>query len=265
MKIAVVQNNPVFGEKSKNISNLLKMMESTEAELYILPEMSYSGYQVVSAEEARTLADKADSENIMSFVEWSKSHDSAVIFGFPEAAEDGKIYNSSLFVTPEGDKHIYRKSHLFYKEKLYYGPGNTGFFVKEWRGVKIGQAICFDWYFSESFRTLALLGADLIAHCTNIVMPYFQRAAFARAIENKVYIATSNRIGTEERDGEKLTYTGESVIVDPLGNYLVDAPHDTTGVFVAEIDTKLSRNKKLNEYNDVLGDRRDILYKKHSF
>ncbi len=262
MKIAVVQNSPVFGEKSKNISDLLKMMESTEAELYILPEMAYSGYQLTSEEEARTLADKADSDNIMRFVEWSKAHNSAVIFGFPEAAEDGKIYNSSLFVTPEGERHIYRKSHLFYKEKLFYAPGNTGFFVNKWRGVKIGQAICFDWYFSESFRTLALLGADLIAHCTNIVMPYFQRAAFARAIENKVYIATSNRIGTEARDGEKLTYTGESVIVDPLGKYLVDAPSDKTGVFTAEIDTNLSRNKKLNDFNDVLGDRRNIFYKK---
>ena len=261
MKIATVQNSPIFGEKDKNISDLLEMMESVQAELYILPEMSYSGYQVISKKEAETLADKADSDNIMRFAEWSASHDSALILGFPEAAEDGKIYNSSIFITPEGERHIYRKSHLFYKEKLYYAPGNTGFFVNEWRGVKIGQAICFDWYFSESFRTLALLGADLIAHCTNIVMPYFQRAAFARAIENKVYIATSNRIGTEERDGEKLIYTGESVIVDPLGNYLVDAPSDKTGVFTAEIDTKLSRNKKLNNFNDVIGDRRTIFYK----
>lgn len=261
MKIATVQNSPIFGEKEKNINDLLKMMDSTEAELYILPEMSYSGYQLVSKEEAAALADKAGSDNIMRFAEWSKAHGSAVILGFPEAAEDGKIYNSSVFITPEGDKHIYRKSHLFYKEKIFYAPGNTGFFVREWHGVKIGQAICFDWYFSESFRTLALLGADLIAHCTNIVMPYFQRAAFARAIENKVYIATSNRIGTEERDGEKLVYTGESVIVDPLGNYLVDAPSDKTGVFTAEIDTKLSRNKKLNDFNDVIGDRRTIFYK----
>lgn len=261
MKIAVVQNNPVFGEKEKNITDLLKMMDSAEAELYILPEMSYSGYQVVSKEEAVKLADKAGSDSIMRFAEWSKAHGSAVILGFPEAAEDGKIYNSSVFVTPEGDRHIYRKSHLFYKEKIYYAPGNTGFFVNEWHGVKIGQAICFDWYFSESFRTLALLGADLIAHCTNIVMPYFQRAAFARAIENKVYIATSNRIGTENRDAESFTYTGESVIVDPLGNYLVDAPKDRTGVFTAEIDTKLSRNKKLNDFNDVIGDRRTIFYK----
>ena len=108
MKIATVQNSPVFGEKEKNINDLLKMMDSTQAELYILPEMSYSGYQLVSKEEAETLADKTDSDNIMRFAEWSKAHGSAVILGFPEAAEDGKIYNSSIFITPEGGRHIYR-------------------------------------------------------------------------------------------------------------------------------------------------------------
>lgn len=264
MKIALVQNNPIFGEKDNNISNLLLMMEQNDAELYVLPEMSYTGYQAKSAEEVRALADRIDSDNVMRFAEWSKHHDKAVIFGFPEAAEDGKIYNSSLFVTPEGQKFIYRKSHLFYNEKIFYAPGNTGFFVNEWRGVKIGQAICFDWYFSESFRTLALLGADIIAHSTNLVMPYCQRAMFARAIENKIYIATANRIGEENRTEEKFVYTGQSVLVNPSGEYLIYAPKDKTGVFTAEIDTKFSRNKQLNCFNDVFEDRREFLYKTHS-
>ena len=99
MKIATVQNSPLFGEKEKNINDLLKMMDSTDAELYILPEMSYSGYQFISKEEAAALADKVDSDNIMRFAEWSKAHGSAVILGFPEAAKDGKIYNSSVFIS----------------------------------------------------------------------------------------------------------------------------------------------------------------------
>ena len=57
MKIALVQNNPIFGEKDNNISNLLLMMEQNDAELYVLPEMSYTGYQAKSAEEVRALAD----------------------------------------------------------------------------------------------------------------------------------------------------------------------------------------------------------------
>lgn len=260
MKIALVQNNPVFGEKEKNINDISDLINSENADLYILPEMAYSGYQFVSSKEISELADTVDSKYINHFAEWSKSSNSAIILGFAEKGADGKTYNSSIFLTPEGGRHIYRKTHLFYKEKLFFAPGNTGFEVYEWRGIKIGLAICFDWYFSESFRTLALKGADLIAHCSNLVMPYCQTVDFARAIENRVYIATANRIGTEERDGEKLTFTGQSVLVSPKGDYLLRSPDNKTGIFVAEIDINLSRNKKLNEFNNVMEDRRELFY-----
>ncbi|HSW61277.1 MAG TPA: nitrilase-related carbon-nitrogen hydrolase [bacterium] len=260
MKVAIIQNNPVWGEKKSNINDLIKLMEKERADIYILPEMAYTGYQITSKEEAENLADTIDSENISRFVNWSKDNNSAVILGFPEKAPDGHIYNSSVMITPEGELHIYRKTHLFYKEKLFFSPGNTGFNVFEWRGVKVGLAICFDWYFSESFRTLALIGADIIAHCSNLVMPHCQTVDYARAIENRVFIATANRTGSEARDGEKLTFTGQSVLVSPKGEYLIKAPADDTGCFTAQIDTSLSRNKKLNEFNDVLADRREIFY-----
>lgn len=260
MKVALVQNEPVFGHKENNISQLFAIMRSKKADLYILPEMAYTGYQIKDASELKEIADSVDSPSIERFVEFSKLKDCGIILGFPELSSDGKIYNSSIFITPEGDRHIYRKTHLFYKEKLYFYPGNSGFDVYEWRGVKIGLAICFDWYFSESFRTLALKGADIIAHCSNLVLPYCQTVDFARAIENRVYIATANRIGTEERSGEKLTFTGYSVLVSPKGEYLLKAPVDSTGVFVSEIDTSLSRDKKLNDFNNVLDDRRQIFY-----
>ncbi|MDX9806368.1 MAG: nitrilase-related carbon-nitrogen hydrolase [bacterium] len=263
MRVAIIQNNPVWGEKEKNINELIRLMNKEKADIYILPEMAYTGYQITSKEEIENLADTIDSENISRFAKFSKEQDCAVIVGFPEKAADGHFYNSSVMITPEGDKHIYRKTHLFYKEKLFFAPGNTGFNVHEWRGVKIGLAICFDWYFSESFRTLALIGADIIAHCSNLVMPYCQTVDYARAIENRVYIATANRIGSESRDGEMLTFTGQSVLVSPKGEYLIKAPAEETGCFTAQIDTNLSRNKKLNEFNDVLADRRELFYRDH--
>lgn len=260
MKVALVQNDPVFGMKEKNVDALIKLMDSQKADLYILPEMAYTGYQLKDVAELRSIADSINSPSISRFADWSRSNDSAVILGFPELSSDGQIYNSSVFITPEGERHVYRKTHRFYKEKLFFSAGNTGFDVYEWRGVKIGLAICFDWYFSESFRTLALKGADIIAHCSNLVLPYCQTADFARAIENRVYIATANRIGTEERDGEKLTFTGGSVLVSPKGEYLIKAPVDSTGIFVSEIDPSISRNKQLNDFNNVLDDRRPIFY-----
>ncbi len=260
MKVAIVQNNPVFGEKDINIEELFKLMSSEKADIYILPELAYTGYQFTSQKELEELADRSDSEVFKKFETFSKDNDCAVIFGFAEKAADGKIYNSSAMITPEGNKHIYRKIHLFYKEKTFFAPGNAGFNVYEWRGIRIGLAICFDWYFSESFRTLALKGADLIAHCSNLVMPYCQTVDYARAIENRIYIATVNRIGSEERDGEKLTFTGQSVLVAPKGDYLVRAPEDEAGIFVTEIDPQDARDKQLNKFNNVIEDRRELFY-----
>ena len=262
MKVAMVQNNPVFGEKNENIKELFKLMERGSADIYILPELAYTGYQFRSKSELQELSDTADNETILKFKEKAVQKNSCIIFGFSEMGGDGKIYNSSMLVTPEGKTVIYRKTHLFYKENLFFTPGNSGFIVHEWRGIKIGLAICFDWFFSESFRTLALMGADIIAHCSNLVMPYCQTADYARAIENRIYIATVNRIGAEERTDEKLTFTGQSVLVSPKGDYLIKAPVDETGIFIHEIDTTLSRNKQLNEFNHVLNDRRDLFYKK---
>jgi predicted amidohydrolase len=262
MRVAIVQNNPVFGEKAKNIEELFMLMDKESADIYILPELAYTGYQFKSKEELAKLSDSAENEYIKMFKEKAAEKNSSIVFGFAEMGADGKIYNSSMLVTPEGETVIYRKTHLFYKENLFFAPGNSGFIVYEWRGVKIGLAICFDWFFSESFRTLALMGADIIAHCSNLVMPYCQTSDYARAIENRVYIATVNRIGAEERAGEKLTFTGQSVLVSPKGEYLTKAPTDKTGIYVNEIDTALSRNKQLNEFNHVLDDRREIFYKK---
>lgn len=260
MKVALVQNSPDFGKKEKNLEELFSLMNSKKANLYILPELAYTGYQFTSKEEVSDLADRTDSEVFKRFEQFSRDNDAAVIFGFAEKAADNKIYNSSVMITPEGDKHLYRKIHLYYKENLFFAPGNAGFSVYDWRGIKIGLAICFDWYFSESFRTLTLKGADLIAHCSNLVMPYCQTVDYARAIENRVFIATVNRIGSEERDGEKLIFTGQSVLVSPKGEYLVRAPEEKTGIFTTEINPELARDKKLNDFNNVLEDRRDLFY-----
>ena len=107
MKVAIVQNNPVFGEKDINIEELFKLMSSEKADIYILPELAYTGYQFTSQKELEELADRSDSEVFKKFETFSKDNDCAVIFGFAEKAADGKIYNSSAMITPEGNKHIY--------------------------------------------------------------------------------------------------------------------------------------------------------------
>jgi predicted amidohydrolase len=122
------------------------------------------------------------------------------------------------------------------------------------------MAICFDWFFPESFRTLALKGADIIAHCSNLVLPYCQTADFAAAVQNRVFIATVNRVGAEQREDEQLAFTGESVLVSPKGEYLLRGPIEDEAVLVAEIDPEAARNKSINPYNEVFKMRRPGMY-----
>lgn len=260
MKVAIVQNEPAFGEPKKNAERLLAMIASQSADLYILPELAFSGYQFLSREEAWSLAETVQGETVDLFRKAAKARKACIVVGFPERAGD-QLFNSSIAFLPDGSEYLYRKTHLFYKETLWFSPGTTGFPVFEFNGVKIGMAICFDWFFPESFRTLALAGADIIAHSSNLVMPYCQQADFAAAVQNRVYIATANRIGVEHREAESLKFTGGSVLVSPKGEYLLKASEAQEAVLVYDIDPELARNKRINSVNNVFEERRPEHYR----
>ena len=136
--------------------------------------------------------------------------------GFAEKDKD-KLYNSAVLVNPNQEFFVYRKTHLFYEEKLIFDKGNTGFevFVAK-GGVKVGIIICFDWIFPEAVRTLALKNADIICQTANLVMPYCQTAMITRALENRIYCLTANRIGKEK----DVFFTGESQIVSYNGQII---------------------------------------------
>lgn len=116
--------------------------------------------------------------------------------------------------------------------------------------------ICFDWFFPESARTLALKGAEIIAHPANLVMPYAPRAMPIRALENRVYTITADRVG-EERG---LKFIGKSLIASPKAEVLSIASETEEEIGVVEIDLNLARNKRLNDMNDIFKDRREEYY-----
>lgn len=260
MRIALVQSFPRFGDVERNLEELRGLMAAGPADLYVLPELCLTGYDFEDRAEAAGLAEAAGGPVVSALAEAATGRGAGIVFGFAEASSDGRLYNSSLLALPDGRRRVYRKTHLFAREKLVFEPGDTGFFVEEFRGARIGLAICFDWIFPESFRTLALLGADLVAHSANLVLPWCQRVDFARAIENRVFVATANRVGTEERGGRDLVFTGGSVLVSPLGDYLLELPKDEAAVRFADIDPALGRDKAVTGYNDLFGDRRPELY-----
>lgn len=263
MKVGYFQFNPRFGEVNYNINYVVEKLSEVEADLIVLPEFFNTGYQFISEKEVEQLSEKVpDGDTTQTLIDLSKAKNLYIIAGLAEK-EEGSYFNSAILTGPEGLVGKYRKTHLFGAEKLYFTPGDTGFKVFDVGQAKLGIMICFDWFFPESVRSLALAGADVICHCANLVLPYCPDAMVTRCLENHVFAITANRFGSECRGDKKcLTYIGESEIVTPDGKILARAGQKDKEIVVLDINPLLARNKKINTYNDILYDRRPEYYKR---
>ena len=261
MRVGYYQNNPDFGRVGDNLDRIIAALDTAEADLLVLPELCASGYQFASQDEVRDLSEPVpDGPTTRRLCDVAKRRQMVIVAGVPERAQAG-FYNSAVAVGPQGFIGCYRKTHLFYEETLFFMPGDTGFQVWDIGAAKIGIMICFDWYYPESARTLALKGAEIICHPSNLVLPNCPDSMPVRCLENRVFAVTSNRTGSEARQGkERLTYIGSSEIVSPRGAVLHRAPRDQEALSVVEIDPAEARNKSITPYNDLLRDRRAALY-----
>lgn len=265
MKITVIQNHPLFSSVDSNIKNLLDSCERYSNQILVFPELATCGYFFLSQEEIEPLALNSKSPFFKLVKDISKKNNLIICLGYAEKAENA-VYNSAALIFPNGKVHNYRKTHLFYKEKLGFSPGDTGFKVFEYKpwDIKIGLMICYDWRFPEAARSLALQGADLILCPSNLVTDLWHDVMKARAIENGVYLAVANRVGTEERTIDKkvesLLFKGKSVILSPKGERLAEASANELEEITAEIEPKESYNKSINSINDIFADRRPEMY-----
>ncbi|MEN8242417.1 MAG: nitrilase-related carbon-nitrogen hydrolase [Chloroflexota bacterium] len=257
-KIGCLQFSPVLGDPAATMQKLSALLPQAAAlDLLVLPELCNSGYDFTSAEQAwETSESVGDSQFIDFLSEICQKHKYHIVSGFNERSGD-QLFNSAVLVGPEGYLGKYQKLHLFYNEKDFFQPGQAGLPVFEINGCKLGIQVCFDWMYPEAWRVLALKGADLICHTSNLVLPGLaQRAVPIHAMINRVYTITANRVGTE---GE-LTFTGRSFIADPLGNILEEASATGEELLTGEIDVGLARNKQLTVKNDLFLDRRPADY-----
>ena len=260
-KIALVQFKPALKDVKANLNKIQNLLSGITADLIVLPELSNTGYLYENSSKLLPYADSNDGSDsfLGGLITLAKTTQGVIITGYAELAGD-EIYNSAAAVTKYGVIGNYRKAHLFSDEKLLFQPGKTGFTIIEWLGVKIGMMICFDWIFPEAARTLALKGAQIIAHPANLVLPYCQNAMITRSIENKVFTITANRIGKERLKNQSLTFTGVSQITDPSGRILYRGPKQKETVHVMTIKPDEARNKQLTDKNDLFDDRHPELY-----
>lgn len=262
MKSGFIQTNPVFGNIPVNVERATECIAAADADLVVLPELFNTGYQFISKDETSELSEKIPAGfTTQRLIALSRERGVYIVAGIAERAGE-RCYNSAVLTGPEGFLGVYRKTHLFFEEKLWFSPGDTGFRVWKTPIGAIGIMVCFDWFFPESARTLALMGADIIAHPSNLVLPFCPDAMVTRCLENRVFAVTANRTGTEERGGRgALTFIGRSGIISPRGEILCRASDDREESAVVEIDPAVARDKDLNPYNNFFADRRPDLYK----
>ncbi len=264
--IAIVQFTPQWDNKPANYRNIQAILASIHADIVVLPELCTTGYSFLSQQEALASADKA-STIADAFQAYADQSGTVIVAGFAEKDGD-KAYNSAIVVSPDQPFVVYRKTHLFFKEKDCFEPGNSGFKVVKHPLIdcNIGVMVCYDWRFPESARTLALQGADLIVCPSNLVTSVWEIGMRSRALENNVFVAVANRCGKEMRyldDGstQELVFTGKSALYNINGKELAQATEDKDGVITFTIDIAQSRHKMFNSYNDIFLDRNPAMYK----
>jgi 5-aminopentanamidase len=236
------------------------------ADLVVLPELCDTGYVFSGPAEARALAAPAASSPTLR--EWrmlSMQYAIVVAGGFCELGDDGLLYNSAALVAGDEIVAVYRKAHLWDAEKLVFTPGDGPPPVVGLPFGRVGLMICYDLEFPEWVRLAALGGADLVAAPVNwpaMAVPAGERSAEvvrvqADASMNRVFIAVADRCQAER----EVSWVGGTVIVGPDGYPLAGPVEaDRPAVLTAPCDLAQARDKRISTRNDVLTDRRPVLY-----
>jgi predicted amidohydrolase len=262
LTVAAVQTDPRFGDVTGNLEAALALVPPG-CDLAVLPELCTTGYQFVSLEEALSLAEPVpEGPSCRRLLAFAAERRVTVVAGLAELVrtpEGARCHNSAVLCRPDGTWGLYRKVHLFWDEKSWFAPGDLGFPVFRACGTTLGLMICFDWIFPEAARSLALAGAAVICHPSNLVLPHCPDAMITRCLENRVFAVTANRVGEESRAGQTLRFIGQSQVVSPRGEVLAACAGAGAGAAVARIDPAAA-DKRVTPRNDLFADRRPESY-----
>jgi len=261
VKIGFLQTKPQFGRVKDNVKAARSILGGVTDATVVLPELFNTGYLFRNMDEVKELAESvATGYTVGEMKKTAKAQNLNLVFGIAEK-KARKYYNTCVFVNTKGKVETYRKVHLFDREKLFFRPGELAFKTYSVEGGRIGMMVCFDWIYPEVARVLALQGAHVICHPSNLVLPWGQEAMKIRSIENGVFTITANRIGAEKRGSVALTFTGKSQILNPKGETLVSGGERSESLKVVEIDVGEAEDKMVTPGNDLFLDRKPALYK----
>ena len=272
VRVAVAQYEPRVGEVDANRAQALRWATEAanrDAQLIVLPELASSGYVFGDEDEAARTAESPDDGPLASALhDLCAQRGLHIVTGINERDGDCR-HNSAVLVGPEGRLATYRKLHLYYNEQSWFEPGGQLPLVDTPIG-RVGMIICFDLWFPEAARALALAGAEIIAVPTNWVSSFKPTVwndrgfcqgdyvAMATAAQNGVVMACADRIGVE-RD---VRFIGASIIVGADGWPVAGpASKDKPEVLVADVDLDdVERARRRTPRNHLFGDRKPDAY-----
>lgn len=259
---------PVLGDVDGNLARAVAAVADAAAagaRLVVLPELVSSGYAFAGRDELERCAERPDGTTVTRLAASAREHDAVVVAGFPELADGGAVFNSAVLADSSGVRAVYRKAHLWDREKELFTPGSAPPAVVDTSVGRVGVMVCYDLEFPEWLRLAALAGAEIVCAPTN--WPAEPRPAAERPIEvvrlqasasvNRVYVAAADRIGRERG----VDWVGGSAIVGPDGYPLAVADRERgEQLLVAACRLAEARDKRVSPRNDVLADRRTDLY-----
>lgn len=267
MRIACVQTDVVFKDINANLTSLestVRAEMSQGTQLTVFPECFSTGYCFDSLAEAMEFGESIPGPSTDRIAKLCAELKTYVVFGMLEKSND-QLFNVAILIGPDGLIGSYRKVHLPYLGvDRFTTPGDRPFEVFEAAGVKIGMLICYDGGFPEAARVLSIRGADLIVLPTNWPPGGSYMAEFSincRAMENGIYFAAVNRIGTENG----FSFIGKSRICSPVGATIDSIDDASPGILRTEIDPMIARTKRIvrvpgKHLIDRMADRRPEMY-----
>jgi N-carbamoylputrescine amidase len=258
---------------------LVRQAAQQGAQIILIQELFETPYFCIEQDSRhlRLATTVAENKAIAHFTKVARELNVVLPISFFERANNS-FFNSIAIIDADGKNlGVYRKAHIpngpGYQEKNYFSPGDTGFMVFDTRFARIGVAICWDQWFPETARALALQGAELMFFPTAIgsepppALPvnsrdHWQRTQQGHAAANLMPVIVSNRIGTEralqDPEGLYIKFYGSSFIADPTGAKVAEAGEDGEAVLTAKFD--LARIAELRNNWFVFRDRRPELY-----
>jgi 5-aminopentanamidase len=273
VRISCAQVAPIIADPAANralATVAIQKALAASAQIILLPELMTTGYHL-RTQEAEVLAESAGGPSLTAWAEALAGSEAIVVGGFCERGNNGRIFNSAGMISAQGVMAVYRKTHLWGEEPLLFAPGSEPPPVIQTKWGPIGMAICYDLFFPELTRGLALEGAHLLALPTNSPWPCPREegsmgpqdgightVARAAAYLNRVFVAVCDRHGDERGNA----WASRSSIIGPEGGFLAGPVGYADALLVADCDLDDARCKQWDgTTNDALGDRRPELYR----